>query len=77
MFILRNVGNIVPEPSLVNEASTVDGMLDLGVVMLNIQNLIVCGHSDCKAMGLLHTMVEGPWDEEALRTSPLKAWMHK
>jgi carbonic anhydrase len=55
LFILRNVGNIVPPFS----PSTADGgaaaAIEFAVSALNVEYIVVCGHSYCGAMkGLLH-----------------------
>lgn len=50
--------------------------LELGCVVNNIRHIIVCGHSDCKAMNLLYTLRNK--DEATVdkrRLSPLKAWL--
>jgi carbonic anhydrase len=55
LFILRNIGNIVPPFS----PSTSDGgaaaAIEFAVSALNVEYIVVCGHSHCGAMkGLLH-----------------------
>jgi carbonic anhydrase len=54
LFILRNIGNIVPPFS----PSTADGgaaaAIEFAVTALNVEYIVVCGHSHCGAMtGLL------------------------
>ncbi len=48
LFIIRNAGNIIPPYGATNggEGATVEYAL----MALNIQNIIVCGHSHCGAM---------------------------
>lgn len=52
LFILRNAGNIIPPYGAAGgEAATVE----FAVARLGIKDIIVCGHSNCGAMGaLLH-----------------------
>jgi len=53
LFILRNAGNIVPPYGVAGggEAATIE----YAVSVLQVQDIIVCGHSHCGAMtGLLH-----------------------
>ena len=53
LFILRTAGNIVPTYNSVQggEAATIE----YAVTALKVQDIIVCGHSHCGAMGgLLH-----------------------
>ena len=61
LFIMRNAGNIVPPYGAVNggEAATIE----YAVSVLNVKDIIVCGHSHCGAMsGLLNpeTIAELP-----------------
>jgi len=51
LFILRNAGNIVPPFGALRggEAATVE----YAVSVLGVQDIIVCGHSACGAMGAL------------------------
>src|SRR5579859_6420974 len=49
LFVLRNVGNLVPpygNPGGTGTAAAVD----FAVEKLGVRNIIVCGHSDCGAM---------------------------
>jgi carbonic anhydrase len=51
LFLLRNAGNIVPPHGSVmaGEAATIE----YAVEVLNVQNIIICGHSQCGAMDAL------------------------
>src|SRR3954452_4103651 len=48
LFICRNAGNIVPSYGEVNGG--VSATIEYAVLALGIENIIVCGHSDCGAM---------------------------
>jgi carbonic anhydrase len=53
LFIMRNAGNIVPPYSVAGcgEAATIE----YAVSILNVEDIVVCGHSHCGAMNaLLH-----------------------
>lgn len=51
MFVLRNVGNLVPPPSQdTHEGEAVAAGLDYAVEVLKVRHIIVCGHSHCGAM---------------------------
>lgn len=51
MFVMRNVGNLVPPPSKdVGEGEAVAAALDYAVDVLKVKDIIVCGHSHCGAM---------------------------
>lgn len=53
LFICRNAGNIVPPYS--EHTGGVSATIEYAVVVLNVRDIIVCGHSDCGAMrALLH-----------------------
>src|SRR5690606_25987479 len=52
LFVLRNVGNLVPSPSMNIDVSTVAAM-EFSLFNLPISNIIVCGHSECGAMKVL------------------------
>lgn len=67
LFILRNAGNIVPPYGAVmgGEAATIE----YAVSVLNVRDIVVCGHSHCGAMcGLL--------DPDSIAELPaVKAWL--
>lgn len=67
LFILRNAGNIVPPWGSVGggEAATIE----YAVRVLQVSDIIVCGHTHCGAMsGLLHP--------ESVRSLPaVRAWL--
>jgi carbonic anhydrase len=51
LFILRNVGNIIPCYGTSNNGEL--AAVEYAVVELGIVDLIVCGHTCCGAMGAL------------------------
>jgi carbonic anhydrase len=52
IFIMRNIGNIIPPYGATNGGE--GACLEYAVEALDIENIIVCGHSDCGAIkGLL------------------------
>ncbi|NPD67503.1 carbonic anhydrase [Lichenicola cladoniae] len=48
MFVLRNIGNIVPAYG--EMLGGVSAAIEYAVVALGVKHIIVCGHSDCGAM---------------------------
>ena len=53
MFVTRNAGNIVPPFSDV--VGGVTSAIEYAVVALGVEDIVICGHSDCGAMkALLH-----------------------
>jgi len=80
MFIIRNAGNLVPDSKLygLDSATTEPAALELGCVINDVKHVVVCGHSDCKAMNLLYRFKKGvETNEKTLERSPLKAWLHR
>lgn len=48
LFIIRNAGNIVPPHT--NQTGGVTASIEYAVAALNIQHIVICGHSGCGAM---------------------------
>jgi len=70
VFVTRNVGNIIP-PHAEGPGfhAAVSAGVEFAVGVLNVKDIIVCGHSGCGAMHALHTgldSVAGP---------AIKAWL--
>ena len=67
LFIIRNAGNLIPTYGAAIGGST--ATLEYGVSVLQVKDIIVCGHTDCGAMNaLLHP--------EKLQDLPaVKAWL--
>lgn len=68
LFVVRNVGNLVPPYSHPGAAGTA-AAVDFAVDTLSVRDIIVCGHSDCGAM---HAHCRGL---QNLPDGPLKAWL--
>lgn len=72
LFILRNIGNLVPayEEVLNGRADdSVGAAVEYSLTALNIKNIIVCGHSDCGAMKAVQKYRELPTD------SLVRSWL--
>ena len=53
LFILRNAGNIIPPYGAVQGGEA--GTIEYAISVLNVKDVVVCGHSHCGAIGgLLH-----------------------
>src|ERR1700726_1684156 len=48
LFVIRNAGNIVP--SYGPEPGGVSATVEYAVAVLGVQDVVICGHSDCGAM---------------------------
>jgi carbonic anhydrase len=52
LFVIKNVGNIVPPPDSKSCSSTGAG-IEFAVEMLGVSDIVVCGHSQCGAISAL------------------------
>lgn len=66
LFVVRNVGNIMPP--LPNNGSAV-AALEFAIHSLKVRHIVICGHSDCGAMRALAQKA----DEN--RDTPLGLWL--
>lgn len=53
IFELRNAGNIVPPHDVYGAASGEAATIEYALEVLGVQDIVVCGHSHCGAMGAL------------------------
>jgi carbonic anhydrase len=54
MFILRNIGNFVPPYKNDNDFHGSAAAIEYAVSVLNVKDIIVCGHSHCGACAALY-----------------------
>ncbi len=54
LFIMRNVGNIIPPYDAIRDKSSVAAAIEFAVLGLKVKDIIVCGHSNCGAMQALY-----------------------
>ncbi len=54
LFIVRNVGNIVPPHDAIRDKNSVAAAIEFAVLGLKVKDIIVCGHANCGAMSALH-----------------------
>lgn len=47
LFVVRNIANIVPRYREADEFLATTSCIEYAVKVLNVQNIIVCGHSNC------------------------------
>lgn len=70
LFIVRNVGNIVPPYDAIKDKNSVAAAIEFAVLRLKVADIIVCGHSNCGAMQALCS------DEKEFEDMPhLKDWL--
>ena len=53
LFIVRNVGNLIPPHGSIGDANSMAAALEFAVQVLQVADIIVCGHSGCGAMQAL------------------------
>ena len=69
LFVIRNAGNIIPRPD--SEPEGVLATIEYAVQVLNVPEIVVCGHSQCGAMGGLLSL-------DSLDSLPMvKAWIQQ
>ncbi|MEU0390414.1 bifunctional SulP family inorganic anion transporter/carbonic anhydrase [Streptomyces chartreusis] len=69
LFVVRNVGNLVPRPGEESGDDSVAAAIEYAVDVLQVRSITVCGHSGCGAMQALLNS-----DPGGART-PLKRWL--
>ncbi|MEU9173080.1 SulP family inorganic anion transporter [Streptomyces sp. NPDC048420] len=69
LFVVRNVGNLVPLPGEESGDDSVAAAIEYAVDVLKVRSITVCGHSGCGAMQALLNSEPG-----GTRT-PLKRWL--
>ncbi|MFF8672630.1 SulP family inorganic anion transporter [Streptomyces sp. NPDC015242] len=69
LFVVRNVGNLVPRPGEESGDDSVAAAIEYAVDVLGVRSITVCGHSGCGAMQALLTSEPG-----GTRT-PLERWL--
>ncbi|MFE6620340.1 bifunctional SulP family inorganic anion transporter/carbonic anhydrase [Streptomyces sp. NPDC057740] len=69
LFVVRNVGNLVPLPGQESGDDSVAAAIEYAVDVLEVRSITVCGHSGCGAMqALLGSEPDGT-------QTPLKRWL--
>jgi carbonic anhydrase len=69
LFVVKNVGNIVPPASTTGSTNSTAAAIEFAVDVLGVQDVVVCGHSQCGAMKALVTSPD-------LSTMPhLESWL--
>jgi carbonic anhydrase len=69
LFVLRNVGNLIPPISAEKEDISAQAAIEFAVFSLKVSNIIICGHSECGAMQAITDDLHHP------SCSHLEAWL--
>lgn len=82
IFVVKNVGNIIPACNPHAKKSCTAAAIEFCLLMLDINEIVVCGHSDCGAMKALFkddsTLEDAPNLKDWLETAkPLKAMLDR
>lgn len=54
LFIVKNVGNIIPAKSPRWKQSCTAATIEFALIVLKVTDIVVCGHSDCGALKALY-----------------------
>jgi carbonic anhydrase len=60
LFVIRNVGNFVPPYKPDEDFHSTASGIEYAVSVLNVQEIIICGHSHCGACEYLFEPIEDP-----------------
>jgi len=70
LFVVRNIANLVPHYRISSEFAATTAAIEYAVVVLEVENIVVCGHSNCGGCSALYL------PEEKLDKIPnVKKWL--
>jgi len=67
LFVIKNVGNIVPPPDPDGSWNSTGAGIEFAVEALGVTDIVVCGHSQCGAISALMRPGTAPADLKHLR----------
>lgn len=70
LFVVRNIGNVVPPYRETQEFLATTAAVEYALHVLHVQNIIICGHSNCGGCSALYLE-----DESFSKTPHVKKWL--
>src|SRR3954464_6664174 len=67
LFVLKNIGNIVPPAAVTGSTNSTAAAIEFAVQMLQVNDIVVCGHSQCGAIVALMDGLPAPDSAPHLR----------
>lgn len=53
LFVVKNIGNIVPPASVMGDTNSTAAAIEFAVDTLRVDDIVICGHSQCGAISAL------------------------
>lgn len=53
LFVVKNIGNIIPPATVTGDTNSTAAAIEFAVVNVEVQDIVICGHSQCGAMTAL------------------------
>lgn len=53
LFVVKNIGNIVPPSTLISSTNSTAAAIEFAVETLGVEHIVICGHSGCGAIEAL------------------------
>src|ERR1700761_3258941 len=53
LFVVKNIGNIVPTSSATGDTNSTAAAIEFAVENLKVSDIVICGHSQCGAIAAL------------------------
>jgi carbonic anhydrase len=69
LFVLRNIGNLIPPVSSSLQETSVPAAIEFSVFTLKVSDIIICGHSECGAIKAMTQAIDSQ------SCSHLKSWL--
>jgi carbonic anhydrase len=70
LFVVKNVGNIIPPNDVKGSTNSTAAAIEFAVKVLKIEDIVVCGHSQCGAM---HALLQQP--PELAEMGHVRRWL--